>query len=541
MKRSAGSLGHFALRRTTFTPHRSLFPRRFNSAKPEDLAPSASVVHRKARPLAGAASAVPLRRRIDRSPVAAERPAHHQPDGTFKNPWPSYTEKGPYEYFTSGMMDLRKLDTYALPRKPVAWDLVAVPQEPLQTLWVGHATFLVQICGWNVLTDPMFSRRASPVQWFGPARYTPPACSLEDLPPLHFVVLSHSHYDHLDEQSVRAILAKEKRDLLRPHPHGSGSRRFTGTLWCVPLRLKSVLECFGVPADSVVELDWWDSFTPALHGPDSSGADGSCSAQQTIVPNALAGIVQRGWHKGTDASAELHAAAPTIVCVPAQHHSARTPFDRNNTLWCGFVLLAPPVPPPAHSQSTSVDSFSAPQGHLRCYFSGDTGYRAVPQGTAAGSAAEASAATCPAFHDIAALYGPVDLALLPIGAYSPRWFMSSFHTTPEDAVELHIAVNARRSVAMHWGTFPLTDEPIEEPPVRLAAACAAKGIPAGEFIAVRAGSLVCAAGGAKRDSADVVESRTPDGDAIAASHAAVTDPDAAKSTLTLWERLRAYL
>jgi N-acyl-phosphatidylethanolamine-hydrolysing phospholipase D len=549
---------------------------------------NASVVHRMARPLAGAASTMPRRRRIDRSPVAVERPAHHRPDGTFQCPWPSYTEYSPWDYVTRGMLSLRKLDTYPLPLVRVARDDLALPRDSLQTLWIGHATFLVQLCGWNILTDPMMSRRASPVSWLGPARYTPPACPVEDLPPLHFVLLSHSHYDHLDERSVRAILAKEKRDLLTPHPL-AGSRRFTGTLWCVPLRLKAVLECFGVPADQIVELDWWDAFTPALHDPTAatSGAGaGGAVPLPTTVPNTLAGVIQRGWHRDADAAAaaELHAAAPTIVCVPAQHHSARTPFDRNNTLWAGFVVLAP-APGPASAASASAASASAAVGtaspsaelslpgspvgavglsslgdppenhhlqqqqqqqqhelvqqqqHLRFYFSGDTGYRSVPEGAAANSAVEASAAVCPAFRDIASLYGPMDLALLPIGAYSPRWFMSSFHCTPEDAVEMHASVQSRRSVAMHWGTFPLTDEPIEEPPERLAAACEAKGVPRGEFVAIRAGSLVSAAHGPIPGSSEVVEGRTAAGLAVAAS----IEQRALDPPLTFWERLRSYL
>lgn len=154
------------------------------------------VVHRMRRPIAGAASTVPLNLR-ERSPVAPERPPHHTPDGAFRNPWASYTDYGPTDYFSSGVMTLRKLDTYALPIAPIAWDAVATPPPAdVQALWVGHATFLIQMGGWNVLTDPMFSRRASPTQLVGPARYTPAVCSIDELPPLHFVLMSHSHYDH---------------------------------------------------------------------------------------------------------------------------------------------------------------------------------------------------------------------------------------------------------------------------------------------------------------------------------------------------------
>ena len=318
-------------------------------------------------------------------------------------------------------------------------------------MWVGHATFFVQQGGWNIMTDPMLSKRASPTQFLGPARYTPPACSVDELPPIHFVLISHSHYDHVDGDSIRAVLAKEKRDLISPNPRGAGSRRFTGTLWACPLRVRPLLEKFGVPADQIVELDWYDSFTPALHDHSHSHSERAPTlAPATIVPNALAGVVQRGWRPGDSSAvtaADLHRDAPTIVCVPAQHQSARTPFDRNHTLWAGFVFLSPPsssapIVVGAHTHGATDapgdavihgDSVTLPR-HTRFYFSGDTGYRSVPKGTVPLSAAEDAAPSCPAFREVGALYGPLDLALLPIGAYSPRWFMSSFHCTPEDAV-----------------------------------------------------------------------------------------------------------
>ena len=433
------------------------------------------------RPIAGAASTVPLNLR-ERSPVAPERPPHHTPDGAFRNPWTSYTDYGPADYFSSGVMTLRKLDTYTLPISPIAWDAVATPPPAdVQALWVGHATFLIQMGGWNILTDPMFSRRASPTQLVGPARYTPAACSIDELPPLHFVLMSHSHYDHrefrgacklvkcsrhprsscaVDAGSIRAVLEKEKRDLACAPPPGSAARRFTGTLWICPLRVRPLLERFGVPPDQIVELDWWDAFSPAMHGDamlreghhqqlhlHPGNATGTAAAAPlplpSLVPNALAGVLQRGWHPGCAGAAPAPAAsaadipgdAPTVVCVPAQHQSARTPFDRNHTLWSGFVVLCKAPPPPQQQHGGDSAAAAPPERPpLSVYFSGDTGYRSVPRGAAPLSAAEENAASCPAFREIGALYGPLDLALLPIGAYSPRWFMSSFHCTPEDAV-----------------------------------------------------------------------------------------------------------
>ena len=130
---------------------------------------------------------------------------------------------------------------------------------------------------------------------------------------------------------------------------------------------------------------------------------------------------------------------------------------------------------------------------MRLFFSGDTGYRAVPQTTppiAPGSPEEDALPSCPAFKEVGDKYGPFDLSLLPIGAYSPRVFMSSFHASPEDAVAMHIDLKSKRSIGMHWGAFPLTDEPIEEPPERLKKDLARRGLGPDEFIAVWPGGTV---------------------------------------------------
>jgi L-ascorbate metabolism protein UlaG (beta-lactamase superfamily) len=113
----------------------------------------------------------------------------------------------------------------------------------------------------------------------------------------------------------------------------------------------------------------------------------------------------------------------TITSVPAQHFSGRTPWDRNRTLWCGFVV--------------SVDG-------VTLYFAGDSGYS-------------------PSFADIGARCRSIDVALLPIGAYEPRWFMEPVHMNPEDAVRAHLDVKAGVSIGMHFGTFQLTDEGIDDP------------------------------------------------------------------------------
>ena len=142
--------------------------------------------------------------------------------------------------------------------------------------------------------------------------------------------------------------------------------------------------------------------------------------------------------------------AAEITCVPAQHFSARTPWDRNRTLWCGFVV--------------SVDS-------ITMYFAGDTGYS-------------------PQFAEIGARFPGIDVALLPIGAYEPRWFMQPMHMNPEEAVRAHLDVQARASIGMHFGTFQLTDEGIDEPLRALESARTAAGVAPDAFRVLDFGETV---------------------------------------------------
>lgn len=251
--------------------------------------------------------------------------------------------------------------------------------------WVGHSTFLLQFAGLNILTDPHFTKRASPLSFIGPARQTPLGLTLEDLPEIHAVVISHDHYDHLDVGSVEALTARQPDNPPR---------------FFVPLQLKAWFADLGI--DNVVELDWWDAADFA------------------------------GW--------KIHA-------VPVQHFSGRGPITRNETLWAGWVLEHP---------------------QAKFFFAGDTGYSKD-------------------FADIGQRLGPIDLALIPIGAYEPRWFMRAMHVNPTEAVKIHQDVRARRSVGMHWGTFILTDEALDQPPIALANARAAAGIADEDFIVLKHG------------------------------------------------------
>jgi N-acyl-phosphatidylethanolamine-hydrolysing phospholipase D len=232
--------------------------------------------------------------------------------------------------------------------------------------WVGHTSFLLQMAGLNILIDPIWSERASPLQFAGPRRWVSPGVEFDRLPPIDVVVLSHDHYDHLDASTIARL-----------------AERYPAAVWYAPLGTADFLRHRG--AREVVERDWWDE-----------GNVGS-----------------------------LH-----LTCVPAQHFSGRTLGKRNSTLWCGWVLRAP---------------------DRTVFFAGDTGLH-------------------PEFGSIAAQCGPVDVAILPIGAYEPRWFMGSVHMNPEDCVkataQLKTAQNGKRLIvaAAHWGTFKLTDEPMDEPP-----------------------------------------------------------------------------
>lgn len=270
--------------------------------------------------------------------------------------------------------------------RPDGHALMNPPAEP-QLVWLGHASFLFQYRGVNVLTDPVLSERASPFRLVGPRRFTPPALTVADMPPIHLVLISHNHYDHLDEATVRQL-----------------HRRFGDSLrFCIPMGLRRWFEKRDI--HNLVELDWWQS-----------------------AP--LAGKNE-------------------VFCLPAQHFSGRTATDTNTTLWCSWLL--------------EMDGF-------RFYFGGDTGYGQV-------------------FRDIGELFAPIDLALLPIGAYDPRWFMAPVHVAPEEAVKIHQDIGAIQSVAMHWGTFVLTDEPMDEPPRRLRLALERQGISESAFRVMQHGEV----------------------------------------------------
>jgi len=252
--------------------------------------------------------------------------------------------------------------------------------------WLGHASVLVRRQGLTVLTDPVFGHRASPLSFAGPARRTITAVDVAGLPAIDVVLISHNHYDHLDAKTVKAL-----------------ARRFPSLVFLVPLGLKRWFDRHGIR--NVRELDWWSA---------------------TDVRDT------------------------SFSFVPARHWSARTPWDRNRSLWGGWVME---------------------QQGFRFWFAGDTGYSAN-------------------LAEIGRRLGPMDLAAIPIGAYAPRWFMHGQHVDPAQAVQLHREVGCKRSIAIHWAVFELADDQLDEPPRLLVEAAAEAGLAPDEFMLLNIGGRI---------------------------------------------------
>jgi L-ascorbate metabolism protein UlaG (beta-lactamase superfamily) len=265
--------------------------------------------------------------------------------------------------------------------------LPPAPAEGAVATWIGHSTFLVRAGPAVVLTDPVFSERASPVPWAGPRRVMPPALPFDGVPKVDVVLLSHDHFDHCDLPSLRQLARRDD------------------PLVVAPLRFRPLLSGAGVRR--ITELDWW---------------------QETACAPGL-----------------------QATLVPARHWCRRSPLSTNARLWGGYMLRI---------------------GGRRIYFAGDSGYGEH------------------LFSEIGRRCGRPDLALIPIGAYEPRWFMKEAHMNPAEAVRVHQDLGATRSIAMHWGTFQLTDEAREAPVSALGEALAKAGLGAKEFTVVAAGESV---------------------------------------------------
>jgi L-ascorbate metabolism protein UlaG (beta-lactamase superfamily) len=259
--------------------------------------------------------------------------------------------------------------------------------EGVSVTFINHATFLIQVDGVNILTDPVYSERVSPFRWAGPRRVHAPGVALEDLPPIDVILISHNHYDHLDEEALRALLAaQEKPPLLLA---GLGNGRLLSTLGASDQR----------------DLDWEDS---------------------------------------------AHYGELEFMFTECRHRSGRGVSDQMKTLWGSFVI------------KTS-------RGHL--YFAGDTGYG--PHLKATGDR-----------------HGPFALALLPIGAYEPRWFMKDVHLNPEEAVKAHQDLRSDFSIGIHFGTFQLTYEARDQPVIDLSVALREQSIATADFQVMNPGETL---------------------------------------------------
>lgn len=356
---------------------------------------AAGVVSMAEQPLVSARSSVPLDYRQEADVTCSRRDAH----GRFMNPWSTWHFPS---YSTVARLFLTEKNNSNVPSTKEALDRELPIMQPyfvqnpdqggqmgtsVRATWLGHATVLVEMEGLLVLTDPIFSQRASPVPFMGPKRYRDPPCTIEQLPRLDAVMISHTHYDHLDADSVSALNTR----------FGSALR------WFVPLGLAEWMQKAG--CENVTELDWW-------------------------VGSRIPG------HDNV-----------SFFCTPAQHWCKRSPVDDNKTLWGSWSIVGP---------------------HSRFFFAGDTGY-------------------CSSFKEIGKHFGPFDLAAIPIGAYVPRGIMKSQHVDPEEAVQIHIDVQAKASLAIHWGTFPLSYEHYLEPPARLREAMVNHGLNPDDFFTLHHG------------------------------------------------------
>jgi L-ascorbate metabolism protein UlaG (beta-lactamase superfamily) len=253
---------------------------------------------------------------------------------------------------------------------------------------IGHASFLVQLRGKNLLIDPVWAERASPLSFLGPKRVNPPGIVFANLPKIDAVLITHNHYDHMDMETIGRLW-----------------RRFRPRV-VVPLGNDTILER-GVPGLAADAADW----------------DGALDLGDGL----------------------------TVHVEPTLHWSARGTGDRMHALWASFVLQA---------QARKI------------YCVGDTAF--------------GDGAT---FRRVRQRHPGIALALLPIGAYEPRWFMRNSHMNPQEAVEAMELVGAAQALGHHWGTFRLTNEGIEQPAIDLTAALAGRAVEQDRFVALRSGQV----------------------------------------------------
>ena len=264
----------------------------------------------------------------------------------------------------------------------------SLPKDETKVTMVGHATLLIQMGGLNILTDPVYSERASPIDYIGPKRHNPPGIPFKALPRIDVILVTHNHYDHLDLQTLSKLVARDNPKIY------------------TPLGNDTIIQASIETAD-IQTGDWGDEF--------------------------------------------MHNSQLKIHFEPCQHWSARGTGDRRMALWAAFVL---------ESVSHKV------------YHIGDTGFGKGNN-----------------YRDAAKKHDGFDLAILPIGAYEPRWFMKSSHQNPREAVTGLQLCKARYGLGHHWGTFQLTNEEVDAPKRALAKALKKQALDHDRFIALQPGQV----------------------------------------------------
>ena len=294
---------------------------------------------------------------------------------------------------TKGLIDVWRWQTAKRDREPFPEHYPAPPQDKppasvdgVRIVHLGHASFLYQIGGRNLLIDPVYAQRASPLSFIGPKRVNAPGVAFADLPKIDAVLITHNHYDHLDVETLADLHARDAPRMIMP----------LGNDTIVKAR---------VPDARAEAFDWGD---------------------RVALSDGVAATL-----------------------VPSYHWSARGALDRRMALWCSFIIEA---------------------GATRIFHVGDTGYHD-------GSL----------YERLGAQHGPFRLAVLPIGAYEPRWFMWDNHMNPQEAVKVMRSLRAEQALGHHWGTFQLTDEGVGRPPEALRAALAEAGLPQESFLPMRPG------------------------------------------------------
>ncbi|KAJ5692868.1 N-acyl-phosphatidylethanolamine-hydrolyzing phospholipase D [Penicillium macrosclerotiorum] len=356
------------------------------------------------------------------APEDATAKSHHAKSG-FRNPWDSWQDislgiaREMIMRRITGKANVPNTTPPTVPvRKPEFLPSRDTPN--LRATWLGHACYYVEFPGGlRILFDPVLEERCGPYNLLGPKRFTDAPCRIQDIPTIDAVVISHNHYDHLSYPGIMEIAKRH------PNCH-----------FFVPLGNKSWFGRCGI--NHVTELDWWDEREITMSPSLQKGAE-------VLAPGEPIPAAEIKFRIGS---------------LPCQHISARTPFDKGQTLWCSWAIES---------------------GGKKLYFTGDTGYRKVselPEGEDDHDPKH-NFPVCPAFKQVGEFRGPFDLGLIPIGAYAPRHIFSPAHVDPHDAVEIFQDTKCKKALGMHWGTWVLTEEDVLEPPEKLKMALKKHGLP----------------------------------------------------------------